>query len=200
MTVEELAQIAAQATKNAYAPYSGVTVGAALISEDQVFTGANVENGSYGLTICAERAALFAAINQGHRKFTQLAVASNQPRPLQPCGACLQVLSEFCDDLYPAKTAHFGCTLLRVEAIKRLPKPWFSHIPNKDNRWGEGRVDEDINFWHKWKDAGNTLFMANHVPIGHLQQVATWPDEAFLPFHQYVTDFQKNGPPAEARR
>ena len=99
MTVEELAQIAAQATKNAYAPYSGVTVGAALISEDQVFTGANVENGSYGLTICAERAALFAAINQGHRKFTQLAVASNQPRPLQPCGACLQVLSEFCDDL-----------------------------------------------------------------------------------------------------
>ena len=109
-------------------------------------------------------------------------------------------LSEFCEDLYPAKTAHFGCTLLRVEGLKRLPKPWFTHKPNKDNRWGEGRVDEDINFWHKWQEAGNTLFMANHVPIGHLQQVATWPDEAFRPFHQYVSDFQKNGPPAEARR
>ncbi len=109
-------------------------------------------------------------------------------------------LSEFCEDLYPVKTAHFGCTLLRVDALKRLTKPWFSHIPNKDGCWGEGRVDEDINFWHKWQAAGNTLFMANHVPIGHLQQVATWPDEAFRPFHQYVTDFQKNGPPAEARR
>ncbi len=99
LTVEELAEIAAQAAKNAYAPYSGVQVGAALVAEELVFTGANVENSSYGLTVCAERAALFAAVSQGQRKFTRLAVASNQPRPLQPCGACLQVLSEFCDDL-----------------------------------------------------------------------------------------------------
>ena len=97
--VTKFSELAAQAAKNAYAPYSGVTVGAALVTGEKVFTGANVENSSSGLTVCAERVALFAAVSQGRRQFTKLAVASNQPRPLQPCGACLQVLSEFCDDL-----------------------------------------------------------------------------------------------------
>ena len=96
---QELAAAAQEARRGSYAPYSGVTVGAALEADGQLFTGANVENGSYGLTICAERVAVFKAVTSGARKFDRIAVAGNQERFLQPCGACLQVLSEFCDDL-----------------------------------------------------------------------------------------------------
>ncbi|MFH2056128.1 MAG: cytidine deaminase [bacterium] len=95
----ELAQLALTARRGAHAPYSGVTVGAALEADGEIFTGANVENASYGLTVCAERVAVFAAVTHGARKFTRIAIASNQERCLQPCGACLQVLSEFCADL-----------------------------------------------------------------------------------------------------
>lgn len=94
---EELVRIAGLARQRAYAPYSNYKVGAALRTKrGKVTTGANVENASYGLTICAERAALFSAVNAGDRAFESLAViASDLPRP---CGACLQVLSELCGD------------------------------------------------------------------------------------------------------
>ncbi len=102
-------------------------------------------------------------------------------------------------DLYPVDTAHFGLTLIRVEALKRMSHPWFYGQPNEEGTWGDGRVDEDIAFWHKWKETGNTLFIATHVSIGHLQQVATWPDHNLRPIHQFVTEFQLNGQPKEAR-
>ncbi len=82
--------------KNSYSPYSKFAVGAALLGADRaVYSGTNVENGSYGLTICAERSALFAGVAAGCRKFSALAVVSNSERHPYPCGACLQVLSEF---------------------------------------------------------------------------------------------------------
>lgn len=85
---------AAQA--NAYAPYSRFPVGAALLADDgRVFTGANVENASYGLTSCAERSAIAAAVTAGARRFVALAVVGPAPEPPAPCGACRQVLHEF---------------------------------------------------------------------------------------------------------
>jgi cytidine deaminase len=83
------------AAGNAYAPYSGYPVGAALLTESgEIFIGCNVENASYGLTICAERSAIFSARCAGHSKWTAIAIyAPNPPAPL-PCGACRQVLAE----------------------------------------------------------------------------------------------------------
>jgi cytidine deaminase len=89
---------ATQALEHAYAPYSGFPVGAALITEDgRLFTGCNVENASYGLTICAERAAIFNAINQvqGKLKLRAIAVVNGRDVPCSPCGACRQVIAEF---------------------------------------------------------------------------------------------------------
>ena len=94
-----LYQKAADATKNAYAPYSHFQVGAALLTETgEVYTGVNVENGSFGATICAERTACVKAVSEGHRKFRAIAVASSEGTA-SPCGICRQFLSEFSIDM-----------------------------------------------------------------------------------------------------
>jgi cytidine deaminase len=92
----------ARAARNhAYAPYSGFRVGAALRTHDgAVILGGNIENASYGLTVCAERVAMQWAVSEGVREFVEIAVAGNDPAPtVSPCGACRQVLSEFAPGL-----------------------------------------------------------------------------------------------------
>ncbi len=97
---DRLVQAATEAQANAYAPYSGFKVGAALQdTEGRIFVGANVENASFGLTNCAERVALGAGIAAGARKFDRLVVVSEATPPSAPCGACRQVLSEMAADL-----------------------------------------------------------------------------------------------------
>jgi len=83
---------------NSYSPYSRLRVGAILVSEDgREFKGVNVENVSYGLTICAERVAIFNAVTKGVKKFSKMYILSSSDKIIYPCGACLQVLSEFVD-------------------------------------------------------------------------------------------------------
>jgi cytidine deaminase len=95
---DALIAAACEARLRAYAPYSKFLVGAALATlERRIFTGCNVENASYGLTICAERTAVFNAVAAGERRFSCFVVATSGG--LAPCGACRQVLIEFCDDL-----------------------------------------------------------------------------------------------------
>lgn len=104
--IETLRAAARNAARSAYCPYSNFHVGAAILAGGQVFTGANVENASYGLTTCAERTAAFAAVLAGHRRFDAIAVscvdvpeenAALHPEMLMPCGACRQLLAEFAD-------------------------------------------------------------------------------------------------------
>jgi cytidine deaminase len=97
---DALIAAALAARENAFAPYSKFRVGAAI--EDtlgRIHTGCNVENSTYGLTVCAERVAVFKAISEGVRKFRRVAVAADTDRLTPPCGACRQILWEFCGDI-----------------------------------------------------------------------------------------------------
>ncbi|HDR7586908.1 cytidine deaminase [Bacillus mycoides] len=86
----------------AYIPYSKFPVGAALVTkEGKVYTGCNIENASYGLCNCAERTAIFKAVSEGERDFSYLVITGETDGPISPCGACRQVIAEFCDPKMP---------------------------------------------------------------------------------------------------
>ncbi len=115
----ELIGKAVEVRERAYAPYSRFKVGAALLSRDgRVFAGCNVENASYGLTVCAERVALFKAVSEGTREFEAIAIACGKG-PCAPCGACRQVLFEFAPDLTVIMTDSEGKEI-RVSKLSDL--------------------------------------------------------------------------------
>lgn len=122
-TVASLSRDAFAARDRAYAPYSGFAVGAALESvAGDVFTGCNVENISFGLTICAERNAVFAAVASGVRAFRRIVIVSDSREPITPCGACRQVLAEFSENLEVVSINNHN-QKYRAKLNKLLPRP-----------------------------------------------------------------------------
>ena len=110
MTDRELISAALEARKSAYSPYSGCKVGAALLTSDgELFTGCNIENASFGLTVCAERTAFFKAVSAGKTSFEAIAISGGKgEKPdtfFYPCGACRQVMKEFCGGEFKIITA-----------------------------------------------------------------------------------------------
>ena len=125
---EALIAAARKAAEHSYCPYSHYRVGAALLASDgTVYAGCNVENASYGLTICAERAAMFKAVGEGRREFKALAlVAGTQGNAGTPCGACRQVLAEFCSPDMPVVCAALDGTIALHTSVGDLLPHGFS--------------------------------------------------------------------------
>ena len=122
--MEPLLEAALKVRENAHAPFSKFHVGAALEdSEGRVWTGCNVENASYGLTICAERVAVFKAISEGARKFKRIAIAADTDKLTPPCGACRQILWEFLGNAEVILVNPQGKTA-RYQMIDLLPEPF----------------------------------------------------------------------------
>ncbi|HUN82665.1 MAG TPA: cytidine deaminase [Phycisphaerae bacterium] len=125
-TLERLLEAARSAAAEAYAPYSRFRVGAAVLAGGEIFTGSNIENASYGLTICAERTAIFNAVTKGHRKIEAIAVSCVDAGPdashasRMPCGACRQVIAEFGHPETPVFVDGVGRTCL----AQLLPEPF----------------------------------------------------------------------------
>ena len=109
-------------------------------------------------------------------------------------------LAELEPELVPIVSGHFGCTALRVEALKTIPHPWFFAQPNKDGLWEEGSTDVDIHFWNQFAKAGHKAALATRVSVGHINEMVAWPTEDLGVTYQHLNDFGKNGPPREARQ
>ena len=120
---EVLMNYAKEVMKNAYSPYSKFQVGAALLTANgTVYTGCNVENSSYGATICAERNAIFQAVANGEREFVKIAICCSEDRFPVPCGMCLQVMQEFNDELEIILSDH--STIKKFKLNDFLPLPF----------------------------------------------------------------------------
>jgi cytidine deaminase len=121
-----LIQAAEQARANAHAPFSNFRVGAALRAKSgRLYTGCNIENASYSLTCCAERVAIFKAVSEGEREFDSLAIVSDTEALTPPCGACRQIIWEFCGDV-PVILANLKGRVEHEQAGKLLPRPFDS--------------------------------------------------------------------------
>jgi len=106
----------------------------------------------------------------------------------------------FNEPLTRVHTAHFGLTLLRASKLRAMQHPWFRGEPDADGRWGKERKDDDVYFWHKWAEAGNSLYLANRVVIGHGEYVVLLPDEQFKPLYMNTSEWRQQGPPRNVRR
>jgi cytidine deaminase len=125
--VDDLIQHATSAREQAIAPYSGFKVGAAIEAEDgRIFTGSNFESASYGLTACAERVALWKALSEGARQFKRLVIVTDASVATPPCGACRQVLWEYCGDI-PVVSRSLKGDHRVFQMSDLLPAPFDSH-------------------------------------------------------------------------
>ena len=113
-------------------------------------------------------------------------------------------VDEFEGDLTRIETGHFGMTLIKLAALKDMPKPWLWSQPNKEGDWTDDgddcKTDADIYFWKKFRLCGKRIYQANHIKIGHIQVVSSWPTNDWQIKHQYLSDWTEKGKPEECKR
>ena len=90
-----------------------------------------------------------------------------------------------------ATTAHFGLTVLNLEKLATVPKPWFISKPNEKGEWDIGHIDDDVHFWLNWKEAGNTVYIDPGVRIGHVEEMVTMFDENLQQIHIYPKEWEE---------
>lgn len=122
MTKNELVEKAIQIRESAYVPYSKFPVGAALLTKSgKVYTGCNIENAAYPVSLCAERVAIFKAISEGETEFVEMAVVADTERPVPPCGSCRQVMSEFFSGEMHVHLTNLNSNTMTVTVDELLP-------------------------------------------------------------------------------
>ncbi|MGB9682227.1 MAG: cytidine deaminase [bacterium] len=122
---DQLIEKARKSLENAYTPYSLYKVGAAIEgASGKVYAGCNIENASYGLTMCAERVAIFKGVSEGEKSFKRIVIVSSVENPPLPCGACLQVMSEFCDENFEVYIGKDNGEIERFLLKELFPKPF----------------------------------------------------------------------------
>jgi len=107
-------------------------------------------------------------------------------------------VDEFKGDTIKVATGHFGLTAIRVKDLLDIPHPWFLGVPNNDNQWASGRIDDDIWFWRQLEKHGKTVLAANRIVLGHLELMASWPDKKGEPIFQHSDEYQIKGKPEGA--
>lgn len=160
---------------------------------DSIFTVGNVAHLMQLMMVHPEADAIAPIQSNRHQPTALFTVKGEDGNPLAILGPDkLQV------DLQPAATAHFGLTLIRTEALRKMPKPWFHSIPDSNGGWHDGHVDDDSRFWHEFAKVGNALFIANRVPIGHAEAMVRWPGKDLQVIYQDIREFNNTGrPPAD---
>ncbi len=125
---ENLVKAATKVRENAFAPYSKFKVGAAVLTKDgEIFTGCNVESATYGLTVCAERIAIWKAVSENEKEFSHIAVVADTEKLTPPCGACRQIIWEFCGDI-PVTMANLRGDVETIQMSELLPKAFDSEF------------------------------------------------------------------------
>ena len=131
--LKEVFRIALKAQSHAHAPYSKFKVGAALVAGNHVFMGCNIENASYGATICGERSAIWKAVSEGFKDFESIVIVTSGGKKTAPCGMCLQVMSEFCKPNFKIYMAGPKGIESSHQLKDFLPKPFHRVLLSKKN-------------------------------------------------------------------
>lgn len=103
-------------------------------------------------------------------------------------------------DTVEARTAAFGLCLMRCDKFAKVARPWFEGKPDESGGWGDGRIDPDLVFWLKWREAGNSIHLAPLVPLGHLEETVKWADRSLSPISQDIAEWRGSGMPVSVIR
>ena len=163
-----------------------------MIDYDTFFTRSDVEQlFATAMTFqCDALAALQTKREDGRPMLTLKGTLDNPPES----GSTAVDGAWLAEPVQEVDTAHFGCTVISTAALKRAKLPWFASKPGPDNRWNEGRTDEDIYFWRNWRDSGNKIYVSPRICIGHGEYMITWPGKDLQkPVYQYTTTFNETG-------